>query len=95
MKKKELSYGFLLLVHMPRSLLLFLIRRSVLHIFIKNACNQQYPEYLQNSIIKRKYPIDTLILDAFAWNRTPEGYNFWYRKHVEYFNIVRTREINI
>lgn len=89
MKKKELSYGFLLLVNMPRSLLLFLISRNILHTFIQNACKQQYPEYLQNSIIKRAYPIDTLILDAFSWNLTPEGYNFWYRRHTEYCKYVK------
>lgn len=95
MKKKELSYGFLLLVNMPRSLLLFLISRSILSAFMRNACNQQSLEYLRECIIKRKHPIDTFILYAFSWKKTPEGYNFWYRRHVEYFNIIKAREINI
>lgn len=85
MKKKELSYGFLLLVHMPRSLLLFLISRNILHAFIQNASRQQCPEYLLKSVIRREWPMKTLIIDAFFWDQTPEGYDFWYRRHLEYY----------
>lgn len=86
MKKKELSYGFLLLVNMPRSLLLYLISVDLLHKFIKRAVSDQCSTYLQKVIEKRA--IERFIfVNAFSWNKTPEGYDFWYRRYLEYCNI--------
>ena len=86
MKKKELSYGFLLLVHMPRSLLLYLISRDLLHKFIKRAVSDQRPSYLR-MMINKQYTERYAFIDAFEWNRTPEGYDFWYRRYLEYCKI--------
>lgn len=86
MKKKELSYGFLLLVNMPRSLLLYLISVDLLHKFIERAVSDQRPSYL-HMIINKYYFERTAFIDAFTWSSTPEGYDFWYRRYLEYCKI--------
>lgn len=83
MKKKELSYGFLLLVNMPCSLLLYLISVDLLHKFIERAVSDQHPNFLQ-TVIRKRTPEKFVFLNMFSWSKTPEGYNFWYRRYLEY-----------
>lgn len=86
MKKKELSYGFQLLVNLPRSLLLYLFSRNLLHTFIERAKSDQRPSYLLALIVKT-IPEKCAFIDAFTWSTTPEGYDFWYEKYLEYCKI--------
>ena len=84
--KKRLSYSFQLLVNMPRSLLLYLISRNLLHTFIERAKSDQHPSYLLALIVKT-IPEKYAFMNAFTWSKTPEGYDFWYKKYIEFCKL--------
>ena len=64
MKKKELSYRFLLLKHMPYSLLMFLINENLLHAFMQNVESNKLSDVV-NVMLETIIPGRFVFINAF------------------------------
>lgn len=86
MKKKELSYKFLLLKHMPYSLLMFLINENLLHAFMQNVESKKLSDVI-NVMLETIIPGRFVFINAFLWISTPEGHDFWHKKYIEFCKL--------
>lgn len=67
---------------MPYELLKLLIEKKALHKFIVNTIDSHstlddFSQRYQITLLMRKFTPNIIIL-AFVWSKTDEGYDFWY-----------------
>lgn len=89
--KKTLSLRHRLVCALPYVVLRWLIEEGLLHKYCNNVINECtavnpgdacFIKFIErNQLIRNKEYYDQFINWAFYWNRTPEGYNFWYRRN--------------
>ena len=85
MKKKELSFRHQLVSFMPYKLLVFLIKLGVFHKFVENTVKEDDKRFLATyfKLKERGYTermlIEHFVSNAFYYDMTPEGANYWER----------------
>ena len=84
--KKEQSLQHLIVTEMPYELLKLLIEEKALSAFVRNLIkdtevnslsNPNYNKLRQIASLIASFPRN-IILTAFVWSKTDEGYDFWY-----------------
>lgn len=86
--KKKLSTRQIVINEIPYLLLHFLIRDETLNKFCNNVV-KEFSEVDPNDIPLKEYLSSKGVRESpiqftFTWVNSPEGYNFWYRRHLEY-----------
>lgn len=84
--KKEQSLQHLIVTEMPYELLKLLIEEKALSAFVRNLIKYTEVNSLSNPNYNKTRRIANLIasfprniiLIAFVWSKTDEGYDFWY-----------------
>lgn len=92
--KKKLSFRHRLVCAIPYSLLHFLIAYGSLKQYLDNCCNYRDEGFI--SAIKRDtftvwYSAESYFTQAFVWDETKEGYNYWYNRSKWYEEYLRTK----
>lgn len=83
MKSNKLTFKHRFICAMPYEFLHFLIEYRCFEQFVRNAsdpvANGKDEHFL---MVMKEGNINLFILFdfAFVWEKTPEGYNFWYRR---------------
>lgn len=86
MKEKKQCLRHLIVTEMPYELLKLLIEEKALSAFVRNFIKDIEVNSLSNPNYNKPRRIANLIasfprniiLIAFVWNKTDEGYDFWY-----------------
>lgn len=90
--KKRLSFRHRLVCALPCSLIYFLIYYGCFNQFIRNACcstTEGYDESFLKELENKGLKNDLIIPRAFAYDKSPEGYNFWYRRAMWYEQYLK------
>ena len=96
--KKKLTFRHRLICAIPYSLLHFLIKYDCLKQYLDNCCKDHSLSFLedleqQRFILAQQQCRGHLFTWAFAWEDTPEGYDYWYRRRLWYGDYLRTNKL--
>lgn len=91
---RKTSYRHRLICAIPYSLLHFLIAYDCLKQYLDNCCKQE-DESFMNAVKRDSFTLwhgaEGYFTLAFVWNKTKEGYDYWYNRSKWYAEYVRTK----
>ena len=83
MKSNKLTFKHRFICAMPYELLHFLIEYKCFERFVRNVSDPAATgadEYFLTFVKEGNIDLVNLLNYSFVWKKTPEGYDFWYRR---------------